>query len=293
MARGLAAVVATEALTVVVNVGDDAEMYGAHVSADLDTVTYTLAGIEGPEGWGVRDDTFRTLEGLAAIGVDTAFRLGDRDLATCLARTTAMRAGTTLTEFTARLTSGLGIAARILPATDDRLRTRVHTGDGEWLDFQEYFVIRGHRDPVAGIRYDGADSALPGPGVIASIDDADLVVIAPSNPPLSIWPILAVPGVRDAVAAHDRVVAVSPLIGGRALRGPADRVMASLGLPPGNAGVAAAYDGLVDHLVVDSSDAVDIALGGDGLEVVATDTRIPTAAAAARLADEILAIGGE
>lgn len=288
MARGLAAVLAPEALTVVVNVGDDAEIYGVSVAADLDTVTYTLAGVEGPGGWGRRNDTYETMAALADLGVDTTFRLGDRDLATCMARTDALRNGETLSSFTAGLSAALGVHHKVIPATDATLRTRVKVADEAWLDFQDYFVLRGHRDDVLELRYDGADTATPAPGVFEAVIAADVVVIAPSNPPLSIWPILAVQGLHKAVADHHTVIAISPLIGGRALRGPADRVMTALGLPEGNEGVMAAYEGLLSHLVVDVTDAADVGRLGGPVEVVATDTRIAEPEAARRLALEIL-----
>jgi LPPG:FO 2-phospho-L-lactate transferase len=288
-ARGFAAILDPDDLTVVVNVGDDDRIHGVHVSADLDTVVYTLAGMEGPHGWGIAGDTFDTMDRLAAFGVDTSFRIGDRDLATCLARTIALDGGTPLSEVTASISATLGVAPRVVPVTDDPVRTRLLTTGGEWLAFQEYFVGRGQRDEVAEVRYDGAENARPAPGVAAAIADADLVVIAPSNPPLSIWPMLAVPGVREAVEAARRVVAISPLFGGRALKGPADRVMASLGLASGTAGVLAAYGGLLDDLVVDSGDAADVALGG-AVSVHATDTRVPDLDSSRGLASYIMGL---
>ena len=291
LARGLAAVLAPADLAVVVNVADDEEMYGLHVSPDLDTVAYTLAGSEGPQGWGRAGDTFAVMDHLAALGADTRFRVGDADLAANLLRTAALRSGETLAAATGRLAAALGIACRLLPATDDPLRTRLRVSSGEWLSFQDYFVLRGHRDEVRELEYRGADHARPAPGVLEALAVAALVVIAPSNPPLSIWPILAVPGIREAVAAATRVVAVSPLFGGRALKGPADRVMAALGLPPGNAGVLAAYDGLLTDLVVDEGDRPDVAgLGGGTVRLHATDTRIAEPAAAAHLARTLLGL---
>lgn len=289
MGRGLAAVVPAASLTIVVNVGDDEEIYGVHVAPDLDTVTYTLAGREGPQGWGVAGDTFVVMGHLEALGVDTRFRLGDADLAVGLMRTAALRSGEPLSAPTARLAASLGVACRLLPATDDRLRTQVRPPGGEWLSFQDYFVLRGHRDEVAEVRFDGAETARPAPGIVEALGEAALVVIAPSNPPLSIWPILAVPGIREAVAAAPRVVAVSPLFGGKALKGPADRVMAALGLPPGNAGVLAAYEGLLTDLVFDQGDAADLAtLDGGAVRLHAADTRIADLAAAARFARLLL-----
>jgi len=269
--------------TILVNVGDDEEFYGVHVSPDLDTVMYTLAGIEGPLGWGIASDSFTVMDRMADLGVDTTFRLGDSDLAINLIRTSALAEDGRLSAATARLAAAHGIASRLLPVTDDRLRTTIDITTGERLSFQEYFVLRGHRDEVEAVHYEGAEAATPAPGVIEAITGADLVIIAPSNPPLSIWPILAVPDVRDAVAGA-RVAAVSPLFGGLALKGPADRVMATLGLPPGNEGVLAAYDGLLDLLVVDQQDSRDIGLSTPGTRVVVADTRIAEPAAAARFA---------
>jgi LPPG:FO 2-phospho-L-lactate transferase len=283
MARGLAAVPGVHDPTIVVNVGDDERIYGVHVSPDLDTVMYTLAGIEGPQGWGIADDTFTVMDRMAAMGTDTTFRLGDRDLSTNLIRTEALARGERLSDVTARLAVAFGIEARVLPATDDRSCTVIDTAEGERLSFQEYFVMRQHRDEVAAVTYEGAGSAAPAPGVVDAISSADLVVIAPSNPPLSIWPILAVPGIRDAVRDAP-VAAISPLFGGKALKGPADRVMATLGLPEGTAGVLAAYEGLVDLLVVDESDHEDVRLSTSETRVVSADTRIAEPAAAARFA---------
>jgi len=289
LARGLAAALDPADLTVVVNVGDDEVIYGLFVSPDLDTVAYTLAGGEGPEGWGRAGDTFTTLGHLSALGVDTRFRLGDADLALNLARTAAVRTGEQLSRVTARLAAALGVRCCLLPATDDRLNTLVRTAAGNWLSFQDYFVLRGHRDDVIDIRFDGARRSRPAPGVLEALAAADTVVIGPSNPPLSIWPILAVTGIRRAVAAAPRVIAVSPLFGGKALKGPADRVMAALGLPPGNAGVLAAYEGLLADLVVDEGDRQDVAaLGGDTVRLHAANTRIVEPAAAAHFAEWLL-----
>ena len=243
--------------TVVVNVGDDETIYGLHVSPDLDTVLYTLAQVEGPMGWGRAGDTMTLMGHLSRLGVDTRFRIGDADAAVNLYRTMRLREGDRLDVITAALAQILGVRSRILPATNGRLRTEVRTGPDRWIPFQEYFVLRGHRDEVAELRYAGAVSATASPGVVEAIRSADAVIIAPSNPPLSIWPILAVPEIGTAMRDARRVMAVSPLFGGRALKGPADRVMRSLGLPPGNAGVLAAYDGLVDDLFIDSGDEGD------------------------------------
>lgn len=289
LARGLAAVLTAADLTVVVNVGDDAEFYGLPVCPDLDTVAYTLIGAEGPQGWGRAGDTFTVMGHLERLGVDTRFRVGDADLATSLLRGAALRSGEALSRATARLVSALGVPARLLPATDDPLHTRLRLASGEWAAFQDYFVLRGHRDEVVEVDYAGAAAARPAPGVLEALAGAAAVVIAPSNPPLSIWPILAVPGIREAVAAAPRVVAVSPLFGGKALKGPADRVMSTLGLPPGNAGVLAAYRGLLTDLIVDVGDRRDLAALDDGqVRLHAADTRLAEAPAAARFARWLL-----
>ncbi len=282
MARALAAVQATEALTVIVNVGDDDDIYGVRVCPDLDTVCYTLAGIEGPEGWGISGDTFTVMARLAALGADTTFRLGDRDLATCLRRTELLNGGMPLHEVTAVLSTGLGVATNVVPATNASLRTWIETADREWLPFQQYFVHRGHRDTVRKVVFEGTMAAAPAPGVVEAMRSADLIVIAPSNPVLSIWPILAVPGIRRAVEEHDRVFAVSPLFAGKALKGPTAELLGSQGFPPGNAGVLAAYEGLVTDLVVDTGDAGDAAAlcGDERIHVAATRMTDPVDGAA-------------
>ena len=284
MARGLA-MLEDATLTVVVNVGDDAENHGLAISPDLDTVVYTLAGEEGPMGWGRRDDTFNLNEELGRFGIDNRFRLGDRDLALKLYRTNELARSIPLTKVTAAIKNRFGVTADVLPATDQRLRTNVRIEEG-WLTFQEYFVDRGHADPLLELRFEGTESASPAPGALDSIADADLVVIGPSNPPLSIWPILAIEGYRQALVDHPAVVAVSPLIGGKALKGPADRVLEELGLGAGNAAVARAYEGLIDRLVIDSSDAND-AENVEDIEVTIADTLITDPAEAHRLAIEV------
>lgn len=284
LARGLAALEQVD-LTVVVNVGDDAENHGLVVCPDIDTVIYTVAGEEGPYGWGRRDDTFHFNEELARFGVDNTFRLGDRDMALKVYRTRQM-AINSLSKVTAAISRSFGIEAAILPATDDRLRTMVRI-DAGWITFQEYFVDRRYRDEVLELRFDGCETASPAPGVVEAIGRSDRVIIGPSNPPLSIWPIMAIPGIREAVAEHPDVTAVSPLIGGKTVKGPADRVMRSLGLPGGNAGVVAAYEGLVDRLVIDHADeATADSLGVP--EIVITDTLIQQKDQGVRLARELV-----
>lgn len=258
LARGFEHLAGVDA-SVVVNVGDDETFYGLAVSPDIDTVLYTLAGVEGPDGWGRAGDTTALMDHLTGFGVDTRFRLGDADAALNMYRTMRLAAGDPLHEITACLAEILGVRSRVLPATDDGLRTEVRTaaGGGAWMPFQEYFVLRGHRDEVSELRFTGAEEARAAPGVLSALREADAVIITPSNPPLSIWPILAVEEIAEALRQTGRVMAVSPLFGGRALKGPADRVMSSLGLPPGNAGVLAAYEGLVDDLFIDSGDRGD------------------------------------
>lgn len=273
-------------LTIVVNVGDDDLVHGLAVSPDLDTVVYTLAGVEGPQGWGRAGDSFRFNDELARFGVDTSFRLGDLDLALNVYRTRRLAEGVSLSTVTAEVCTAFDVATRVIPVTDDRLRTMVWTEDAGELSFQEYFVSRRAKDTVTGLDFDGAEDAKPAPGVIDLIADADLVLIGPSNPPLSIWPILSVPGIREAVAAHPRVVALSPLIGGKTVKGPAARVMASLGLPPGNAGVVEAYRGLLDGLVIDENDDPGEV---EGIGVLSTPTLIQDPEEARRLSREIVA----
>jgi LPPG:FO 2-phospho-L-lactate transferase len=283
MARGMNA--ASTDLTVIVNVGDDDEIYGLRVSPDLDTVVYTLAGREGPGGWGLAGDTFDIMDRLGQFGLDNRFRIGDRDLATNLFRTARLRDGIALSVITAEIATDLGVTARIIPATDEAVPTRVRSGSA-WMSFQEYFVLRAGADRVDELSFAGSGAARPAPGVIEAIERAGMVVIAPSNPPLSVWPILAIPGIRDALARAPRVIAVSPLFGGKALKGPADRVMASLGLAGGNQGVVDAYEGLISDLVVDAADA------GETLETEAAvhslDTRIADPDAATRFARALL-----
>ena len=286
LGRGLDAIADVE-LTVVVNVGDDLPIHGLYVSPDLDTMVYTLAGVEGPHGWGRAEDTFTANAELARFGVDNRFQLGDLDLALKINRTHRMAQGDTLSEVTDAVRAGFGIRSAILPASDDPVATMVTTTDGSRLTFREYFVDRGHQDHVKELDFDGAAHATPAPDVIDVIDAADLVVIGPSNPPLSIWPILAIEPIDQAVRRHANVIAVSPLIGGRTLKGPADVVMADLGLGTGSDAVLASYEGLIHTLVVDTVDSAD---EGDigGVRVVALETRIAGRDDAANLARAIL-----
>lgn len=249
-------------VTIVSNVGDDAELFGLHVSPDIDIVLYHLAGLADEErGFGLRDDTFHTLDALTRFGYDSWFRLGDRDLATCITRTHLMRgdppdrAGLSLADATAEVARTLGVPATVIPATNDRLRTKVRTPDG-LLDFQDFFVRRGAADRVEEVIFEGADGASPSPGVLDAISGASAVLVTPSNPLLSIAPILAVPGVRQALRdTGARTVAVSPIVGGRALKGPAARMMRDQGIDPTPASVARLYADFLDAIVIDDADA--------------------------------------
>ncbi len=279
-------------LTCVVNVGDDTERHGLHVAPDLDTVMYTLAGLDDEDrGWGLTGESYATLSQLERLGEDTWFTLGDKDLATHVVRTARLREGLPLSTVTAGLTASLGVAARLLPVTDDAVRTRITTPSGE-LEFQEYFVRRRHADAVLDLTFDGIDAARPAPGVLDALHGADLLVVAPSNPFLSVEPVLGVPGVREAVrAGGPRRVAVSPIVGGRALKGPAAQVLESLGHDVSALGVARLYTGLVDVMVIDTADA-DLAGAVEdlGFEVLVTDTVMGGPAGRERLARELLAL---
>ncbi len=287
-ARGLAALDDVE-LTIIVNVGDDLPTHGLYVAPDLDTMIYTLGGAEGPQGWGRAGDSFIVNNELARFGVDNTFQLGDLDLALKIFRTERLGAGDRLSEVTDSVRSSFGIAPRVIPASDDPVRTIVTTREGERLTFQQYFVERHHRDHVLRLEFEGADVAHAGPGVIDAIDSADIVMIGPSNPPLSIWPILAVAEIEAAVSRHPRVMAVSPLIGGKTVKGPADVVMADLGLGPGTPAVVAAYRDLIDILVVDTSDA-EPSGHVDGVTVVAMSTMIEDREHAVELARRMIAL---
>ena len=293
LAAGLAAVVGRD-LTVVVNTGDDLERHGLAIWPDHDTVLYTLAGLDDPErGWGLRDETWSAIDQLGRYGEATWFRLGDRDMATHLVRTERLRRGDRPTEVAGDLAAALGVGSRILPMSDAPVRTLVRTDEG-WLEFQEYFVARAQAPAVHEVRFEGAEAAGPSTEVLAAIEAAGAIVVAPSNPIVSIGPILALPGMREALAgARERgvpIVAVSPIIAGRALKGPADRMLASLGHEPSVVGIARLYRGLADGLVVDRVDeALVSAIEALGLAVLATDTIMTDDASRERLARETLA----
>jgi LPPG:FO 2-phospho-L-lactate transferase len=289
--RGLLGVVDPAGVTIVGNVADDLEVLGLHVSPDLDSVLYTLTGLSDDErGWGRAGETWNALDTVAQLGGEAWFRLGDRDLGLHLVRTQLLREGATLSEATERLAHALGLGAALLPATDDPLRTFVETPAGTF-PFQTWFVARGHRDEVDAVHYAGAPEARPAPGVLEALAAADAILLTPSNPYVSLGPILGVAAIRAALAARTvPCVAVSPLIGGRAVKGPADRMLVRLagGTTPGH--VASCYAGLIDALVVDAEDAADAEV--DGVRTVVTETLMRDAEAARRLAAATLDAAG-
>ena len=287
---GLDRALASADLTAIVNTGDDAVIYGVHVSPDIDIVTYWLAGLaDRDRGWGIRGDTFTVVESLRALGEDVWFQLGDRDFATCLYRTGRMAAGATLSAVTDEIRRSLDVAPRVLPMSDDLVRTSFMTMDGRRLDFQEYFVKERHEPEIAEVVLNGIDDATPAPGVLAAIEDADLVVLCPSNPVVSIGPIVGLAGVRDALREHPRVVAVSPIIRGAPLKGPADQLMAAVGAEVSAAGVARMYSDLADIFVFDrSDDEQGPKIEACGVAAVGLDTIMRDARASEGLARAIL-----
>ena len=288
--RGVVDVADPNDVTVIGNVGDDLEVLGMRVSPDLDSILYALAGLnDETRGWGRACESWNALATVTELGGESWFALGDRDLGLHLVRTQGLRSGESLSAMTARLASALGVETTLLPATDDELRTWIATDAGEFT-FQQWFVARRHRDEVDALRFEGADAATPAPGVLEALAAADLLLIAPSNPYVSVAPIIAVPAIRAALAAR-RVpcIAVSPLIGGRAVKGPADRMLARLAGGTSPRHVAACYEGLIDTLVIDEADADDV----DGLgavKAVPTQTLMSGAEARRRLAEVVLGL---
>lgn len=252
---GLTRAIAPERVFIIGNTADDAEIHGLHISPDLDTVAYTLAGMANPQhGWGIRGDSFRCLEALGRLGADTWFQLGDLDIATHLYRTERLREGASLTEVTREIARALGVRSTLVPMTDHRVRTRICTASGE-LEFQTYFVKRRARDRVTAMRFEGASEAAPAPGLLAAIAGAEAIVFCPSNPFISIGPILAIPGIREALQyRRENVAAISPIVGGRALKGPAATMMKSLQLRASAAEVAKVYKDVVGVFVLDEID---------------------------------------
>jgi len=286
-ARGLADVLPADELTIVGNVGDDLEILGLSVSPDLDSLLYTLAGVLDDErGWGRTGETWNALASAASWGGEDWFRLGDLDIGLHLVRTELLRAGVPLSHVTAQLIEKAGLDTRILPATDDRLRTHVHTSAGEF-PFQEWFVGRAHEDDVDAVRYEGADDARPAPGVVEALAAAAAILIAPSNPYLSIGPILAVNEIRSALESrHARCVAVSPIVGGKAVSGPLGRMLSRMAGGATPAHVTDCYLGLIDVLLIDETDAPAQA----EVELVATQTLMSDRDAARRLAEKVLEV---
>ena len=292
LALGLYRALPPGALTVIANTGDDFDHLGLSVSPDLDTLLYTLAGIDNPEtGWGRRGETWTFMAVLESLGGDTWFKLGDGDLATHVERTRRLAAGERLSQITDDFRRRLGIAARLIPMSEDRVRTRLRTAEG-WLDFQDYFVRRQCAPAVSEIAFAGAETAQPHPDFLAALADQNLrmVVICPSNPFISIDPILSLPGVREALrACHAPVVAVSPIIGGKAVKGPTAKMMAELGLPVTAEAVARHYRDLLDHYVVDDADTA--AIPDLDLPLTATRTLMETLADREALARVVLSSG--
>jgi LPPG:FO 2-phospho-L-lactate transferase len=288
--RGLVDVAGPHEVTVIGNVGDDLDVLGMRVSPDLDSILYALAGLnDETRGWGRADESWNALATVTELGGESWFALGDRDLGLHLVRTQALRSGEPLSAVTARIAQALGVETTLLPATDDLLRTWIATAAGEFT-FQEWFVARGHRDDVDALRFEGAEAATPAPGVLEAISSAELLLIAPSNPYVSIAPILAVPAIHSALASRRvQCVAVSPLIGGRAVKGPADRMLARLAGGTSPRHVTDCYTGLIDALVIDAADADDV--GGLGsVKAVPTRTLMSGADARRRLAEVVLGL---
>ncbi|HKF38228.1 MAG TPA: 2-phospho-L-lactate transferase [Ktedonobacteraceae bacterium] len=292
--QGLVQVVPQERLAVIVNTGDDRDFYGLHVSPDLDIVMYTLAGVvDETHGWGIHNDTYNTMQQLTRYGNEDWFMLGDRDLATHIHRTNLLRQGKTLSEVTEELRRLLGLSIRILPMTDQPVATHIQTHGG-LLHFQEYMVKRRCADEVLDVMFVGAPESQPAPGVLDAIKEAEAILIAPSNPIVSIGSILAVPGIHDALhEASGMVVAVSPIVGGAPIKGPADKLMHGLGMEVSAVGVARCYRDFLDVMVIDEQDAQLLSKIEDlGIPAVATNTIMRDSTAKAALARKVLEAAG-
>jgi LPPG:FO 2-phospho-L-lactate transferase len=293
--RGLVQVVPEESIHVIVNVGDDTDVWGLHVSPDIDSILYALAGrLDHQRGWGLQDETFRCLEEMGRFGMPDWFRLGDRDLATHLTRTHLLRSGQTLTQVTTRMAASMRIRARVLPASDDPVRTVIETPQDS-LSFQEFFVRDRWQPAVRAVSYNGAAAARPGPAVVNAIRDSRLVIIAPSNPITSIGPILAIHAIRDALrCTRAEVVAISPLIGHAAFSGPAAKLMEACGYEVSPSGVARCYHDFLDNVVIDNHDSdLASAIRYETIGVQTTDIRIPDDNAARRLAQFVVELANE
>ncbi len=293
--EGVVRAVPPEDVTIISNTADDDRFFGLHVSPDIDIVIYTLAdAVDESRGWGLREDSDACLQSLQRFGYDTWFHLGDADVATHAHRTQLLRTGRTLSDATRSISGSFGLRCQILPMSDSPVRTRVLTAGGEDLAFQDYFVRRGFQDEVKSVRFAGVEAARPAPGVLEALQQADAVLIAPSNPVVSIGPILAVGGIREALRERQApVVAVSPIVGGRTLKGPADRMMASLGFEPGPAGVAAMYRDFLDVLVIDEQDRDQAAaVEATGVRAVVAQTVMRGIEEKEALARAVLAAAG-
>lgn len=288
--EGLAGVVPQEEITAIVNTGDDIELYGLHVSPDLDIVTYTLAGqVDEERGWGIRGDTFHCLEALAGLSYETWFRIGDRDLATHIHRTMLLKNGLTLSEATKKVRGAFGVGVNILPMTDHKVETKIRT-DKDVVHFQEFLVKRGAADRVQGVIFEGVEEAEPAPGVLPSLMEAEAVIVCPSNPIVSIGTILAVHGVRDALRkTKARVVAISPIIGGAPVKGPADKLMGGLGIEVSATGVAGLYKDFVDVFIIDNVDVSERPrIEAMGMRVIVTNTLMRNISDKVQLARTVL-----
>jgi len=289
--RGMVEVVPPSEITAIVNTGDDTVLYGLHIAPDLDTVMYTLADAINPEtGWGRDGETWRVMESLRRLGGITWFNLGDQDLATHCYRTQRLSEGATLGQVTAELSRSWGLGLRLVPVTDDPLRTRLQLADGPEVGFQEYFVRLHHDVAVSAVRFEGAEQARPGPGVLEALDDAEVIVVCPSNPVVSIGPLLAVPGIADHLGdRRDRIVGVSPIIAGAALKGPADRLLREMGFESSVVGVARWYAPWVGTLVIDEADAALAgAVEAEGVRCVVAATVMSTPERSAALSRTVL-----
>jgi LPPG:FO 2-phospho-L-lactate transferase len=290
--RGIVKVAPPKSLFIIGNVGDDIELHGLHISPDLDIIMYTLAGVvDETKGWGIANDTFNCLEMLGRLGFETWFRLGDKDLATHIIRTKMLREGMTLSQATAKLCKMFGVEANLIPMSDDPVRTKIRSGN-MLLEFQEYFVKRGTMDTVTDVIFEGAEKAEPAPGVIDAIEGAERIIICPSNPILSIAPILAIKAIKKALEnAKAPIVGISPIVGGKALKGPADRVMASMGFEPSAYGVAKFYGKLLKHFVIDEIDKKQRTLIERlGIKVTVTNTIMKSLEDSIRLAKIVMKV---
>jgi LPPG:FO 2-phospho-L-lactate transferase len=289
--RGMVEVVPPGDITAIVNTGDDTDLHGLHISPDLDTVMYTLADAINPEtGWGLAGESWQVMESLGHLGGVTWFNLGDKDIATHLYRTQRLSEGAALGEVTAELCASFGVGVRLLPVTDDPLRTRLQLTDGPEVGFQEYFVHRRHDVAVSRVRFEGADEAEPAPGVLEALAGSEVIIVCPSNPVVSIGPLLAVPGLVDQLtAARDRIIGVSPIIAGAALKGPADRLLREMGFESSVVGVARWYAPWMGTLVIDEADAgLAGAVEAEGVRCIVAPTVMSTVERSATLSRMVL-----